>query len=64
MSKKRVAVVGSGCAGLACAWHLNRCDIDVKCKAFVHFYKSLNFIAYSAEQCSSLPPRLGVTLIQ
>lgn len=26
----RVLIVGGGCAGLSCAWHLNRCkDIDV-----------------------------------
>jgi cyclopropane-fatty-acyl-phospholipid synthase len=26
---QRVAVIGSGCAGLAAAWHLNRSGVDV-----------------------------------
>lgn len=25
----RVLVVGAGCAGLGCAWHLNRAGVDV-----------------------------------
>ena len=29
---KRVLVVGSGCAGLGCAWHLNRAGWDVTMK--------------------------------
>ena len=28
-ASKKVLVVGGGCAGLGCAWHLNRSNIDV-----------------------------------
>jgi len=28
----RVAIIGSGCAGLGAAWHLNRSGADVYCK--------------------------------
>lgn len=28
-SNKKVLVVGSGCAGLGAAWHLNRAGVDV-----------------------------------
>ncbi len=28
-TNKRVLIVGSGCAGLGAAWHLNRCGVDV-----------------------------------
>ena len=28
-SKKKVLIVGSGCAGLGAAWHLNRSGVDV-----------------------------------
>jgi NADPH-dependent 2,4-dienoyl-CoA reductase/sulfur reductase-like enzyme len=29
IKEKRIAIIGSGCAGLAAAWHLNRCGISV-----------------------------------
>ena len=29
VDSKRVLVVGGGCAGLGCAWHLNRSGVDV-----------------------------------
>ena len=28
--QRSVAVVGAGCAGLAAAWHLNRCGVEVR----------------------------------
>jgi NADPH-dependent 2,4-dienoyl-CoA reductase/sulfur reductase-like enzyme len=29
IKEKRIAIIGSGCAGLAAAWHLNHCGISV-----------------------------------
>lgn len=29
VDSKRVLVIGGGCAGLGCAWHLNRSGVDV-----------------------------------
>ena len=29
VDSKKVLVVGGGCAGLGCAWHLNRSGVDV-----------------------------------
>ena len=26
---KKILIIGSGCAGLGAAWHLNRCNLDI-----------------------------------